>query len=600
MFPSRSSSGGGIAGSANARGLSLTSPWSNALAVIVATLTVGGPLMFTRNGFAGDLTNHLWLVWVQATAISRHGVPTYFINAPKVGVLYPFYEFYGGTLYAVTGGLAAVVGGDVILAFVAVTLTAIAAAYGGLLWLARQLGVRGWMAHAPAVTYVCSAYYVTNLYGRGAWPEVIATSAIPLLAASGFRLAGSPRLELAPAVLFVLSAVFFAGSHNVTLILGTGVLAGGLILLRLTMGKGIFRASSRRVLEICALLTVAVAVNAWFLLPDALHASKTQIGHAPVWPWSLTSGFDAPGVLFDPLRRVPTPTYSPGLYVQAPIWFLLWSLSSGGLLWSRSHASLRRAAAALLVALAAILALIMIGPLWDAMPRLFREVQLPYRLNTYVAMCVAGLVLVAALALQRAEGLRRGWMLKAGLSGAAAISIGLCLWQLWVPNPDQIWSYHNRDRALVSQHVTPSTWYDTGDYADAAAPFVSGTSGKLVIPPSAVNANHVDLTVSPPVGAKPFATNIAAGAYAAKLSGGLVRVGRTQSGFTVARRTSGISGPVSVELEPAGGSIFVGEMISLASLVVLLVGLAIWASEPLERRLRSVRISGPSIPSGPA
>ena len=72
------------------------------------------------------------------------------------------FAFYGGTLFALTGALAAVLGGSTILAFEVVTLAAIAAAYGGLFWLARQLGVKGVLAHAPAIVFVTSAYYVTQ------------------------------------------------------------------------------------------------------------------------------------------------------------------------------------------------------------------------------------------------------------------------------------------------------------------------------------------------------------------------------------------------------------------------------------------------------
>ena len=472
------------------------------------------------------------------------------------------------------------------IAFVVATLLAIAAAYGGALWLARELGVRGWMAHAPAITFTASAYYVSNLYGRGAWPEVIATSAIPLLVASGWRLIRDEQIRVVPSVLFVLSAVFFAGSHNITLLLGAGVLVGGLILLRLALGRGTFAVSPRRMLEVGALLLLAICVNAWFLLPDVVHAGDTQIGMAAVYPWSAFSFFNTPAILFNPLRAVPHQSSSPGLYVQAPDWFLLWALATGGLLWSRSHPALRRAACALLVALLAILALIMIGPLWDAMPRPFREVQLPFRLNTYVAMCSAGLVLIGTLAVQRAESVRRRRGLGLGLIGACAISIGLCAWQLWVANPDQSWSYTNRDQVFVSTHVTPKTWYDTGNYADTRAAVVTRTEGSLIVPPAVVGSDDVTLTITPPAGTQPFVTNISAGPYAAVLRG-LVRVGRTATGFTVARRTESGRGPVKLQLAASGGSIVVGKVLSVIALVVLLVALAIGMSGPIDRFLRS-------------
>ena len=158
-------------------------------------LLVGLPALLSRNGFSLDFTNHLWLVWVQDHAISAQGHPTFFLHTAQQsgGVFDPFFMFYGGTLYAVTGALSALLGHSPRVAYVISILLGVAASYGGLLWLARQLGARTWMAHAPAVAFVGGAYYVTNLYGRGAWPEFVATAAIPLLVASGLSVARSRR-----------------------------------------------------------------------------------------------------------------------------------------------------------------------------------------------------------------------------------------------------------------------------------------------------------------------------------------------------------------------------------------------------------------------
>ena len=96
----------------------------------------------------------------------------------------------------------------------------------------RAVGVRSWMAHAPAVTFVASAYYVTNLYGRGAWSEFVATSALPLMVASGLKIARSQRREAGPAALFVASAILASGSHNITLLWGSITFAVVLVALR--------------------------------------------------------------------------------------------------------------------------------------------------------------------------------------------------------------------------------------------------------------------------------------------------------------------------------------------------------------------------------
>jgi hypothetical protein len=544
--------------------------WGDVAGVALAMLVIGGPALFTRNGFMYDFTNHLWLVSVQEQAFSRHLVPTYYLNAPAVGAFYPFFVFYGGTLYAATGALAALIAGHVTVAYVGASLLAIAAAYGGLLWLARQLGVSSWMAHAPAITYVAGAYYVTNLYGRGAWPEFMATSMIPLLAASGWRLARAPRIEVVPAALFVIAAVFFAGSHNITLLFGSLSLIGGLIFLRVALGREVAAVNLGRLLWMAGLLALAVAVDAWFLLPDVVHERSTLIAVDPIVSWHYTSFFDTPAVLFDPLRTVPKQSSSPALFVQAPDWFLLWVIAAGAILWSRAGRALRRAGIALVALLAVFLVGIMVGPVWDHVPRTLQQIQFPYRLNTYLDLTASGLVLAAVIAVERVAPKRLAVRLRFALGAATAISLGLCLWQLWVPNTHAALSYQNRDAALASTHVTPRTWYDPGVYDDASQPIVTVPSGSLPIDTSRISGNEVTLTVTPPPGGAPFATNIAGAPYLVSLSGGLVRVGRTIHGLSVLRRRVPGRGPVQITLRPSGGALAIGRDVALLAIVVLL------------------------------
>lgn len=556
--------------------------------VILVALILGAPALFTHDGFMRDFTNHLWLVWVQQTAISHHLLPTYFISAPQVGVFYPVYEFYGGTLYAATGALAALLGGHVTVAYVATMLLSVAAAYGGLLWLARQLGVRSWPAHAPAIVFVTSAYYVSNLYGRGAWPECVATSAIPLLVASGLRLARAPRTELVPASLFVVAAVVFLGSHNVTLLLGSlAMIAIGLLLcwaLRISPRD----LSARRLVVLGGLLALAAGVNAWFLVPNVVHASDVQVSAQSLFSWKATGEFNAPGVLFNPLRSVPSASTSPGLFVQIPDWFLLWVLAVGTA-WGGVRRPLRRSGAAIAAVLLALLALLMIAPLWDALPRTLRDVQFPYRLNTYVVLCVAGLVLFGVLAVQeRSIGARWGQLVRLGLAGAIAVSVGLCVWQLWTPQTEGPLSYRNRSAVFVSTHITPHSWYDES-YTDASAPIVYTGDRSLYIDPSAIGSDHLSLMVTPPPGTAPFTTNIAGGPYAVRVSGGIVPVGRSPGGTVVARRRATVSGPVRITLSVAGGAIAAGKVVSAISLLVLL-GLLLFAVSRATRRRRTHRV----------
>lgn len=561
----------------------------DAIGVLAAVLLVGGPALFTKDGFALDFTNHLWLVSVQQRAIQHNLIPTLFLNTPTQGAFNPFFLFYGGTLYAATGLLAVVLGGHTVAAYVAIIGLSIAAAYGGFLWLARQLGSRSWMAHAPAITFVSSAYYVTNLYGRGDWPELVASSAIPLLAASAWRIARSPRIELSDAAIFVVAVVFFSGSHNVTLMWGSIALAVTALGLRIALGRRVAATSMRRALALGGLAVPAVAINAWFLVPDALHAGGTEIAGQHI-AWSASSWINTPSVIFDPLRYVPHHLGAPALYVQAPVWFLLWAVACAILLRRSSARELRGAFLALAVVLVGFLALILVQALYDLLPSLLQTIQLPYRLNTFVAMAVAALVLVAVLAVERATAARKPLVgrLQIGLGLAAAVSLGLCVWQLWAPSTHSKGSYENRDRALVSADQTPASWYEgAGTYADLDSPVVESASARtLLIDTRLIRSDRVTLTTAPPPGAAPFATNIVGGAYAVDIHG-LDRLGRTTDGRVVVRRSDGGSGLVRVTVERSAG-LTIPSLISVAALgaLVALLG-ATLLSRKLARRGRT-------------
>ncbi len=150
-------------------------------------LFVAGPALFTHWGFGADFTNHLWLVWQQGRAIETNHLPTLFMQSASDGVFQPFYGFYGGTLYALVGGLSALLGDRPNLAFEASIVLGIAMAYGGVWWLARQLGLSRPLSHALGFAFVGSAYYVTDLYARGAWPEFMALSALPIVSRGSSR-----------------------------------------------------------------------------------------------------------------------------------------------------------------------------------------------------------------------------------------------------------------------------------------------------------------------------------------------------------------------------------------------------------------------------
>jgi hypothetical protein len=565
----------------------------------IVVLLVASPLLFTRNGFAPDFTSDMWMASVQQHMIAANLHPTLFLNTQQEGVFEPQFAFYGGTLFAITGAVGVILGGSTLLAFELLTLAGIAAAYGGLFWIARQLGVRGVLAHAPAVVFLTSAYYSTDLYGRGAWAEFMAVSSFILVVAAMLRLVRGPW-RAGPLVCLVGAGIVLTGSHNITLLLSTTVAFLALVGYWLLSGRP-RHLPWRRMLAVLGLLILCVGVNAWFLLPDVSYAHDTQItGYGTTW--AATGFFNTFGLIFNPLRSVPKQSGTPALYVQAPDLALLWGLLMLPLVWR--HRRLRAGVGTALIALVVLLMVITSNGIYSALPGIFQQMQFPYRLQTYVTLSCVALVLLGALALARRadRGLasRIDSVLKLGLGFALLFGIGLCVWQLWVPNThiDESYfaSYSNRDNALrVPTTSLPKSWYALNNFGDRSLPVVAATGPTLVFNPADVHDERMAGVASFP--SQPFLTNIAGGPYLVHVGGDLQVAGRSEAGYLILeRKRGGGSGPVPYELSAqTTAPIVVGRLFSELAAITLL-GLALLGAFRSFRR-RSAASSSPESDS---
>ena len=367
--------------------------WQLLLALVVISALMA-PMVLTGSTFGGDWPTHLWLVQMQARNISALGHPSLFVQS-SLGAFEPWYAFYGGTLYSLVAAGSVISGGHTLAAYIFSFALAMAMAYGGFVWIARQAGLRGWTAHVPALVFLTSAYYIANIFARGAWPETVATSAIPLLVASGIALLRAETWRPGPALAFVVSVVLFTGSHNITLLYGTLFIALSCLTVAVAVGRSALP-SRRRLLEVAGLGLLATAVNLWFLLPDLAFQGKTTISQSFKVP-AIRGGMP-PALVLDPIRHSPVPNF-PTLDMQIPTLALLWALAALGLSWRGLATVWRRLAVALAVTGLPFLAVALVPALWHVVPRILWSIQFPFRLLTYVDYCVAGLVMIALVAL---------------------------------------------------------------------------------------------------------------------------------------------------------------------------------------------------------
>jgi hypothetical protein len=238
---------------------------------------------------------------------------------------------------------------------------------------------------------------------------------------------------------------------------------------------------------------------------------------------------------------------------------------------------------------------------WEALPNLFQRAQFAYRLQTYVTLACAGLVLVGALALTRraqsGRATRADRPLALGLGLVVAFGVALCAWQLWVPNTHvhvhapagkccSFSSYAKRGDVLSGlPQLLPESWNALPDYADRSLPIVA-TPVQFFFEPTHVEDDRLAGPVSVPAGLQPFATNIAGGPYLVHVGGGVRVAGRTyERGNLVLQRTTEGSQPVPVELSPRlGAPVVLGRITTAVSAVLLLVLAAIAAVRRRRRR----------------
>ncbi len=357
-----------------------------------------------------DAVNHYYLVQQYHDDGS---LLHYTVNSPVTGSFYPTYAMYGGTLYAATALVGGVVGSDW-FAYGLTYLAAFAAAFTGVLWLARMAGLGADMAVLVSLVYVTSAYYLSNPYGRGAWPEFIATSAFPLVLAAVVSVLRADHPSRRSMAILIVATVVWSGSHLISVVYGTlfAILIGVTLALAATAPRTWPR--PRSALLAMAAISAALAINGWFLVPQAVYARSTLVSSqvSTIYSTQLTH-FE---VLLSPFPAVSRISTVPHLYTNLPTLPLLWALAV--LLVSSRRRSLGRLAWLTAALLAGYIALMASHRGWALVPRFLYVIQFPYRLLTYATLVICALAVLACRALSAMDTRsRQRWM----LAGTAVI-----------------------------------------------------------------------------------------------------------------------------------------------------------------------------------
>ncbi len=467
-------------------------PAVRAAALVCAPLLVIGvltwPLLFTGSVFRFDWLTHLWFIWQQSLAIRANHMPSFFINDARE-VFYPTYAFYGGTIYTLAGSLSLALGNAPVAAYVLTYLLAFAAAYGGWYWIARMAGLGRWLAQAPGLVFVTSAYYLQIVYSSGDWPAFVAVSTIPLLIASALSVLRADRLRIWPAIALAASGIVFFGSHNITILWGSTFMALTALALIACVPELRRRITRPGVTRVAGLLVPALLVNAWYLLPTLAYASHTWLGIGEgkgqlYWEDDLreTMSIVSPAHLFT-LSRAASYAVAPGSAAALPILAIGWVLVSIAIFLRTRHD--RTWMRILLVAcgMAVLIGVVMThAGLILALPQPYTRLQYSVRLESFLLMGVSGAVLASLVLARGAAGRARHWTW--ALVPVLAVSA--------VAAAEQVAAFPPSEPGVSRGQQMQAYERPQNDYADGRLPRIehTGTSVTLAIPPSSVHGDR--------------------------------------------------------------------------------------------------------------
>ena len=368
------------------------------------------PFILRQNSW-WEWGNAYWLLQRQTEYVSAHGTPTLFLHNLS-GAYNPFYVFYSGFTFSLLAYPAALFGTWPV--FVASIVGAMTGGYLGIWWTARNLGLSPQLAILPGLTFATTPYVLSEIYGRGAWAELVAVNAaaIALGAATSLLWRPRPARSRGPALAALTAAsALVAGTHNITFMISALLLP--LIVLALLPLRS--RALGP-VLPELARAAVAVAlgvglVAAW-LLPNLWFGPSTMIADPAsfaIRPFTYNTGLERFTNLFAPLPKVPA-GYQRWVYAQGPTLVTAWSVVAFGTLFLLGRRGLGRTLATMagLSALALTLAVLVVERAWwKSFPAVLQTVQFSYRLIPYLAIIVA---LAASVGLAKLAGRPGRWM----------------------------------------------------------------------------------------------------------------------------------------------------------------------------------------------
>ena len=524
--------------------------WAAAGAIAISSVAGVGPLFFL------DSLNHLWMVMsVDRTSL----IPSPTISGDVVGVFYPHLALYGGTLYWCTY-LAGRMLGSFKLAFSLSIVVSFAASFLGTWWAARQVRASMVIASLAGLTMVACPYYLTNVFGRGAWTEFVAIAWLPPAIAS--LLSVIPRPRALPVALLIVSIGVVSGSPTITLIYGLGFVAVGIVAV-IVAAPDWFRSTQGKVTAVAA-IACGIGVNAWWIASLAAYANRTMV--SSVANTMGAADFTRFRIVFSPWQAVPGSSSTPQLHANAPVWVTIATVV--GLAYALATRRMRpRVGIVLSIGLVVLAALPSVWPIWSLIPGPLKILQFPYRTLSYFDLWVVACLILVLASLRRespssSHDARSHRIVIAAMITLVGVQALAAIPQIVASHSDAL----DFDASSLVAGTTPWTYYGVRDYR-----FKDGTF--QTDPPIDVRSScdSKKCVISGLVPDTPTAIGVIDSPFVT-VSPTTAHVGRSTEGFVVVSDPDG--GPIEIRRTtptPARIGLAVSIAAILASMVVVAV-----------------------------
>jgi hypothetical protein len=361
---------------------------------------------------------------------------TYFLHTYQSGFFYPQHLFYGGfATFLIVGVLHPLSSLSIFLISI---FLAYLGSYIGCFLILRFFNTSRWVAIALSLSVALSPYMVTELYGRGAWAELMGFSCC-LLSIGWFlkliRTDGGTNLFESTCFVFVTAIAI--SIHNLSSVLAILLLLPILTIYCLINGLQKTPTTARRFRYFTFLGLAAVLTTMFFTLPNFYYGRNTDVSK---WNISSTgSYFSASDILLSPFLRFPTEQekihrvafgadVKVRLFNQTLIIFLvITSLAVLYLLITKQRQKVQRLIAFGLVLIPWSLVLLQIHAtsIMQVIPSV-AVIQFPYRLTPYLTLFIA---ISTSLIIQKISVIKVSQCLNFFLIGTVLWYVGLAIFQ---------------------------------------------------------------------------------------------------------------------------------------------------------------------------